>query len=269
MDNRVAGCQLPAGVTPLLRFGLPSPPGVVGMVMAPGSASGKHPFYVVCRCGLGCCVSGGRCVGVGAWGRGPLVMLHVCALFVGGGGCVWVKFPCRRCGPTLGVGCWAGGGARGGWCGCPPLLLRSTISLCSAVLCAACCHVLARFIMCVCRLWFAALRCVLHVSALFATLPAILCAMCFCVLASFAVCLSQFWRAALRSVRHLAKGSAVRPQGLWQVEFNACEAMVVGHDGFRVQVRATKGPHHTQGQEIRVKRANVVRVERPTTNMSP
>ena len=144
MDNRVAGCQLPAGVTPLLRFGLPSPPGVVGMVMAPGSASGKHPFYVVCRCGLGCCVSGGRCVGVGAWGRGPLVMLHVCALFVGGGGCVWVKFPCRRCGPTPGVGCWAGGGARGGWCGCPPLLLRSTISLCSAVLCAACCHVLAR-----------------------------------------------------------------------------------------------------------------------------
>ena len=34
MDNRVAGCQPPAGATPLLRFGLPSPPGVVGMVMA-------------------------------------------------------------------------------------------------------------------------------------------------------------------------------------------------------------------------------------------
>ena len=58
-------------------------------------------------------------------------------------------------------------------------------------------------------------------------------------------------------------------QGLRQVEFNACEAMVVGHDGFRVQVRATKGPQHTQGREIRVKRANVVRVERPTTNMAP
>ena len=55
--------------------------------MAPGSASGKHPFYVVCRCGLGCCVWGGRRVGVGAWGRGSLVMLHVRALFVGGGGC--------------------------------------------------------------------------------------------------------------------------------------------------------------------------------------
>ena len=88
MDNRVAGCQPPTGATPLLRFGLPSPLGVVGMVMAPGSASRKHPFYVVCRCGLGCCVCGGRRVGVGAWGRGPLVMLHVRALFVGGGGCV-------------------------------------------------------------------------------------------------------------------------------------------------------------------------------------
>ena len=65
MDNRVAGCQPPAGATPLLRFGLPSPPGVVGMVMAPGSASGKHPFYVVCKWSLGCCMCGGRRVGVG------------------------------------------------------------------------------------------------------------------------------------------------------------------------------------------------------------
>ena len=71
MDNRVAGCQPPARATPLLRFGLHSPPGVVGMVMAPGSASGKHPFYVVCKCGLGCCVCGGRRVGIGAWGRAP------------------------------------------------------------------------------------------------------------------------------------------------------------------------------------------------------
>ena len=45
----------------------------------------------MCKCGLGCCVCGGCRVGVGAWGRGPLVMLHVRALFVGGGGCVWVK----------------------------------------------------------------------------------------------------------------------------------------------------------------------------------
>ena len=43
MYNRLPGCQPPAGATPLLRFGLPSPPGVVGMVMAPGSASGKPP----------------------------------------------------------------------------------------------------------------------------------------------------------------------------------------------------------------------------------
>ena len=61
----------------------------------------------------------------------------------------------------------------------------------------------------------------------------------------------------------------MRLQGLRQVEFNACEAMVVGQDGFRVQVRVTKGPQHTQGREIRVKRANVIRLERPTTNMAP
>ena len=71
------------------------------------------------------------------------------------------------------------------------------------------------------------------------------------------------------SARHLVTGSAVRLQGLRQMEFNACEAMVVGQDGFRVQVRVTKGPRHTQGQEIRIKRANVIRLERPTTNMAP
>ena len=36
------------------------------------------------------------------------------------------------------------------------------------------------------------------------------------------------------SAGHFATGSALRLQGLWQVEFNACEAMVVGHDGCRV-----------------------------------
>ena len=163
MDGRVAGCQPPAGATPLLRFGLPSPPGVVGMVMAPGSASGKHPFYVVCKCGLGCCVCGGRrCVGVGGWGRGPLVMLHVHALFVGGGACVWVKCPCGGCGPhprSWGLGwCWF----RGGWCGCPPLLWRYTTLLCCVVLCAVCCRVLVCVLVCLCRLWSAAVRCVLH-----------------------------------------------------------------------------------------------------------
>ena len=71
------------------------------------------------------------------------------------------------------------------------------------------------------------------------------------------------------SAGHLATGSAVRLQGLRQVEFNTCEAMVVGHDGFRVQVRVTKGPQHTQGREIHVKTANAVRAERPTTNMAP
>ena len=111
MDNRVAGCQPPAGATPLLGFGMPSPPGVVGMVMAPGSASGKHPFYVVCKCGLGCCVCGGRRVGVGVWGLGLLVVLPVCALFVGGGGWVWVKCPCGGFGSH--PRCWVFG-----WCWC-------------------------------------------------------------------------------------------------------------------------------------------------------
>ena len=122
MDNRVAGCPSPAGATPLLRFGLPSLPGVVGMVMAPGSASRKHPFYVVCRCGLGCCVCGGCRVGVGAWGHGPLVMLHVRALLVGSGGSVWVKCPCGGSGPH--PGCWVLG-----WCWC----LRRVVWLSAAV----------------------------------------------------------------------------------------------------------------------------------------
>ena len=107
MDNRAAGCQPPAAATPLLGFGLPSPPGVVGMVMAHQGSI----FYVVCKCGLGCCACGGRCVGVGVWGRGPLVMLHVRALFVGGGGCVWVKCPRAGFGPH--PGCWVLG-----WCWC-------------------------------------------------------------------------------------------------------------------------------------------------------
>ena len=58
-------------------------------------------------------------------------------------------------------------------------------------------------------------------------------------------------------------------KGLRQMEFNECEAVVLGHDGFRVQVRVTQGPQHTLGREIRVKRSNVVRVEKPATNMAP
>ena len=140
MDNRIAGCQPPAWATPLRRFGLPSPPGVVGMVMAPGSASGKHPFYAVCRCGLGCCVCGGRRVGVGAWGCGPLVMLHVRALFVGGGGCVWVKCPCGGSGPH--PGCWVLG-----WCWCSRRVVWLSAAVVAvnyfALLCCVVCCVLS------------------------------------------------------------------------------------------------------------------------------
>ena len=159
MDNRVAGCQPPAGATPLLRFGLPSPPSVVRMVMAPGSASGKHPFYVVCKCGLGCCVCGGRRVGVGVWGLGLLVVLHVCALFVGGGDCVWVWWIWL---PPWVLGVWlvlvlAAGGVAVRRCCCGTLLCFALLYLCAA----ACCCVLASFIVCLCWLWPAVLRYVL------------------------------------------------------------------------------------------------------------
>ena len=106
MVNREAGRQPPTGGTPLLRFGLPSLPGVVRMLLAPGSASGKHPFCFVCGCGTSCRVCGGCGVGVGVWGCVPLVMLYVRAVFVGGGGCAWVR-------------CLGGGGRWGlGWCRC-------------------------------------------------------------------------------------------------------------------------------------------------------
>ena len=134
MVNRVAGCQPPA--TPLLRFGLPSPPGVVGMVMAPGSASRKHPFCVVCvwpwlsrvGCGVG--------VGVGVWGCGPLVVPCVRALFVGGSGCAWVGCPCG--GSSTHPGRWVLG-----LCQClrRVLWLSAAIAVvhCSALLCCVVC----------------------------------------------------------------------------------------------------------------------------------
>ena len=57
----------PVGATPLLRFGLPSLPGVVGMVLAPRSASRKHPFCVVCVRVALVVLCGGCGVGVGLW----------------------------------------------------------------------------------------------------------------------------------------------------------------------------------------------------------
>ena len=158
MDNRIAGCQPPAGATPLLRFGLPSPPGVVGMVMAPGSTSGKHPFYIVCKCGLGCSVCGGRRVGIGVWVLGLLVTLHVRALF---GRCwlcvgevpVWWVWPPPW---VLGVGLvlvLAAGGVAVRRCCCGTLLCFALLYLC-----AACYRVLASFIVCL-------LRCVVRYAA--------------------------------------------------------------------------------------------------------
>ena len=75
--------------------------------------------------------------------------------------------------------------------------------------------------------------------------------------------------AVVGSAGHHEEGSVVCLQGLRQMEFSECEAVVVGHEGFRVQLRLTQGPHHTLGREIRVKRTNVAQVEKPTTNMAP
>ena len=163
MDNRVARCP-PAGATPLLRFGLPSPPGVVGMVMAPGSASGKHPFYVVCKCGLGCCVCGACATcwrwGVGFWALGgaPRACL-VCGrrwLCVGEVPVWWVWPPPRVLGVWL-VLVLAAGGVAVRRCCCGTLLCFALLYVCAA----ACCRVLASFIVCLCRLWRAVLRYVL------------------------------------------------------------------------------------------------------------
>ena len=74
--------------------------------------------------------------------------------------------------------------------------------------------------------------------------------------------------AVVDSAGHHAKGSAVWLQRLRHMDFNECEALVVGHDGFRVQVRVTQGPQHMLRREIRPRRSNVVRVEKPTTNMA-
>ena len=141
MDNRVAGYQPPTGATPLLRFGLPSPPNVVGMVMAPGSASGKHPFYVVCRCGLGCCVCGGRRVGVGALGDAPRAWF-VCGrrwLCVGEKPMWWVWPPPW----VLGVGLvlvLAAGGVAVRRCCCGTLLCFALLTMCCVLSCAGAFH---------------------------------------------------------------------------------------------------------------------------------
>ena len=69
-------------------------------------------------------------------------MLHVRALFLGGGGCVWVKCPCGGSGPHF--GCWVLG-----WCWCS----RRVVWLSAAVVVVhyfalLCCTCVLRAIVC-------------------------------------------------------------------------------------------------------------------------
>ena len=93
MVNRVVGCQLPAGATPLLRFGPPPLPGVVRKLVAPGSASQKHPFRVVCVCVALVVVWWVRCWRwvVGLWASGGA--LRVCLV-------CWQRWLCMGGLPT-------------------------------------------------------------------------------------------------------------------------------------------------------------------------
>ena len=87
MVNRVAGCQSPAGRTPLLGLGRLPFPVWSGWFKLPGVCQGNIPCVlcvgvaqvVVC---VGVC--GGCGVGVGMWDCGPMVELCAWALFVGG-----------------------------------------------------------------------------------------------------------------------------------------------------------------------------------------
>ena len=95
------------------------------------------------------------------WGLGLLVMLHVRALFGRRWLCVgevpvwWVWPPpwVLGVGPVLVL---AAGGVAVRRCCCGTLLCFALLYLC-----AACHRVLASFIVCLCQLWPAALRCVL------------------------------------------------------------------------------------------------------------
>ena len=49
----------------------------------------------------------------------------------------------------------------------------------------------------------------------------------------------------LRAHNDKDDNTSVRLQGLRQKESNSCEAVVVGHDGSRVQVHVTQGPENT------------------------
>ena len=89
MVNRVAGCQPRAGATPLLGCGLPPLLGGVGKVLAPGSASGKHPFVLsVFVWPWLCCVVGAvlalGCGVVGLWWCLACVPCLLAALVVHG-----------------------------------------------------------------------------------------------------------------------------------------------------------------------------------------
>ena len=103
--NCVASCRCPAAAAPLLRFRLPSLPDAIGMVLAPGSASGTHPFYVAMGVALVavCVVHAVLALGCGVAGllwcsvRALLSAVVVCGCFP----CV-VSFSAR-------LGCWVSG----------------------------------------------------------------------------------------------------------------------------------------------------------------
>ena len=131
------------------------------MVLAPGSASERHHFCVVCVRVALVVLCGGCGVSVGVWGCGPLVVPCVRALFVGGSGCAWVGCP-------RGVSSTHPGHRVLGLCRClRRVLWLPTVAMvcCSTVLCVALCCPCTRVL-----LW-----CVLHCAAPLCTSTSFVC----------------------------------------------------------------------------------------------
>ena len=120
-------------------------------------------------------------------------MLHVRALFVGSGGCVWVKCPCGGSGPH--PGCWVLG-----WCWCS----RRVVWLSTVVVVL---HYFALFCYTVC--------CVLSCASEFhcVPLPALACCAALCVMLPLRCvlrCLREAWRLRLPGQDHSPRRGRVR-----------------------------------------------------------